>query len=130
MSTTNDRLLQVLTLGWFSLDIALCVFGRGIDHYALDVSIYLPLSMAVGILWIWALNMIRISMGFMLLRLKDSAKWKWPLWALITTEALLALAATAMQLAFCWPISSKPNPHTKCISTRSFEIYGWVYSGE
>lgn len=132
MSTVTDLLLQVITLAWFSLSITLYALGRGVENYVPNPWIYKPMSKAHGILWIWGLNMIRISMGFMLLRLKDSRKWKWSLRILITINAFLALAATAMQLAKCWPISSewKPTPGSKCISKGSFEVYGFTYSGE
>ncbi|KAH7347003.1 hypothetical protein BKA66DRAFT_433020, partial [Pyrenochaeta sp. MPI-SDFR-AT-0127] len=121
---------QLFMLTWFSLDISLYVLGYGIVDYVPDQSVFMPLGFAGGIMWIWGLNMIRVSMGFLLLRLKDSMRWRWPLWTLISIQALLALAATAMQLARCWPISSawKPTSNLKCIDNSSFKIYGYVFS--
>jgi hypothetical protein len=71
-------------------------------------------------------------MSLMLVRLKDSRKWVWPLWTLTAIQICLIIVATTVQLSFCRPISGiwNPTPETKCISPEGMMIYAYIYSGK
>lgn len=107
-------------------------YGRGIAGFIPDPWLMGPLIVADGVLWVWGLNVIRISAALMLLRLKDSLPWKLALWTVITIQACMLVVGTTMHLVMCQPISGRwaPTPTAKCIPTPNFMIYGYVYSGK
>lgn len=107
-------------------------YGRGIQGFAPDPWMVGPLVVADGILWVWALCMIRISVALMLLRLKDSRWWKSTLATIMTIQMCMIIVGTTMHLVICRPVSARwaPTPAAVCIPPPKFQIYGYVYSGE
>jgi len=104
-------------------------YGRGVEGALLVMSTMGPLIVATAVLWVWALNIIRISVALMLLRLKDSRPWKITLWGLITIQTMMLIVGTTMHLVMCNPISGRWGvPGAKCIPDAEFKIYGYVYS--
>lgn len=83
-------------------------------------------------LWLWGINVIRISVALMLLRLKDSLAWKCTLWTIVGAQVCMLIVGTTMHLVMCQPISGRWTsvPVAKCIPPADFMIYGYVYSGE
>ncbi|KAF4336516.1 hypothetical protein FBEOM_9625 [Fusarium beomiforme] len=81
----------------------------------------------MGLIFFWALNVIRISMCLMLLRLKDERVWKWALRSLIVFQVCLIIVATCVQMALCRPLSGlwAPTPDTRCIPVEGFRRY-WI----
>ncbi|KAK3299517.1 kinase-like domain-containing protein [Chaetomium fimeti] len=121
----------VLTIVWYGIDVAMYHYGRGIEGFMPDPWTMGPLIVADGVLWVWGLNVIRISAALLLLRLKDSLPWKLALWTVITVQACMLVVGTTMHLVMCQPISARwaPTPTAKCIPVPNFMIYGYVYSG-
>jgi hypothetical protein len=121
----------VLTIVWYGIDVAMYHYGRGIAGFIPDPWLMGPLIVADGVLWVWGLNVIRISAALLLLRLKDSLPWKMTLWTVITVQACMLVVGTTMHLVMCQPISGRwaPTPTAKCIPVPNFMIYGYVYSG-
>lgn len=106
-------------------------YGRGLEGFLPDPWVMGPLVVADGVLWVWGLNMIRISVAFMLLRLKDSWLWRVTLWSIISIQTSMLVVGTTMHLVMCRPISARwaPTPEAICIPTPNFMAYGYVYSG-
>lgn len=102
-------------------------YGRAIERYPFDFASVGPIEAAMGLLFFWALNMIRISMCLMLLRLKDERAWKWALRSLIVLQVCLIIIATGVQMALCRPLTGlwAPTPDTRCIPTEAFRRY-WI----
>lgn len=102
-------------------------YGRAIEKYPHDPSIMGPIETAMGLLFFWALNVVRISMCLMLLRLKDERAWRWSLRSLIVLQVCLIIVATCVQLACCRPLSGlwAPTPDTQCIPVEGFRRY-WI----
>lgn len=90
-----------------------------------------PLIVATGVLWLWALCVIRISVALMLLRLKDSRPWKTTVWAVIGVQICMIIVGMTMHLVMCQPISARwaKVGTFKCIPEDDFKNYGYVYSG-
>ena len=122
----------MLTIVWFAVDAVLYSrFGRGVENYVYDLSIVGPVEVALGIVWLWGVNVARIAMGLMLLELKDEPSWRWPLRLLVILQVCLIIAATSVQLAICRPLSSvwSPTPDAQCISNSGLLNYAYVYNG-
>ncbi|KAM5347321.1 hypothetical protein ACJ41O_010326 [Fusarium nematophilum] len=119
----------LLTVGTTSLMFVLYAHGRGVEGL-FDPSANGPILAAQGLMWLWALNTVRISMALMLLRLKDSTQWQWPLWVLIGVQVCLIIVATTMLFSYCRPFSGSwnPTPDTVCISPSSMKLYAFVYN--
>lgn len=105
--------------------------GRGIEGFVPDPWTMGPLIVADGVLWVWGLCIIRISVALMLLRLKESRWWKWTLSAVVGVQICMVIVGTTMHLVMCRPISARwaPTPEATCIPPAQFKIYGFVYSG-
>ncbi|KAF5705022.1 hypothetical protein FMUND_12283 [Fusarium mundagurra] len=117
-----------LTTTWFSLMVLEYInHGRAIENYPRDLTIIGPIETAMGLIFFWALNVIRISMCLMLLRLKEERAWKWALRILIVLQVCLIIVATGVQMALCRPLSGlwAPTPDTRCIPTEGFRRY-WI----
>jgi hypothetical protein len=101
--------------------------GRVIENYPRDPSIYGPIDTAMGLIFFWALNFIRISMCLMLLRLKYERAWKLVLRSLIVLQVCLIIVATGVQMALCQPLSGiwAPTPDARCIPVVAFRRY-WI----
>jgi len=107
-------------------------YGRGIQGFAPDPWFVGPLVAADGVLWVWALCVIRISVALMLLRLKESRWWKSTLSTIMVIQMCMIIVGTTMHLVICRPISARwaPTPASVCIPPPKFQIYGYAYSGE
>lgn len=107
-------------------------YGRGIEGFSPDPWTVGPYIVADGVLWVWGLNIIRISVALLLLRLKDSPPWRMALWSVITVQACMLAVGTTMHLVMCRPITARwaPTPEAKCIYAPHFMIYGYIYSGK
>ncbi|KAF5844130.1 hypothetical protein GGP41_001043 [Bipolaris sorokiniana] len=128
----NDYVLAfslLLTIAWFALVVAMYSYGRVIVDPR-QASIIGPLAVANGVIWFCAMNMIRISMCLMILRLKDSRRWKWPLWSLIAVQIAMILSATSVNLAYCRPISAawEANPDAVCLKPWQMKAYAYTYN--
>jgi hypothetical protein len=108
-------------------------YGRGVEGATPDPWTVGPLVVADGVLWVWALNVIRIAVALMLLRFKEeSLPWKLTVWAVIALQACMLIVGTTMHLVMCQPISARwaPTPAARCIYAPYFMAYGDVYSGK
>jgi hypothetical protein len=107
-------------------------YGRGLEGFDPDPWIMGPLVVADGVLWVWALNVTRISVALLLLRLKDSLPWRVTLWAIIGVQGCMLVVGTTMHLVMCRPISARwaPTATATCISVPYFVTYGYIYSGK
>ncbi|KAK1828917.1 hypothetical protein QBC39DRAFT_264327 [Podospora conica] len=122
---------SVLTVSWYGIDAAMYHHGRGTMGFVPVMSTMGPLIVADGVLWLWGINVIRISVALMLLRLKDNLSWKCTLWTIIGAQVCMLIVGTTMHLVMCQPISGRwtSDPAAKCIAPDKFMIYGYVYSG-
>ncbi|KAH6843499.1 hypothetical protein B0I37DRAFT_218951 [Chaetomium sp. MPI-CAGE-AT-0009] len=117
-----------LTTAWFSILVFIYAkHGRAVERYPFDFSAVGPYEAAMGLLFFWALNVIRISMCLMLLRLKQERAWRWALGGLIVFQVCLIIVATSVQMALCQPLSGlwAPTPDTRCIPVDGFRVY-WI----
>ncbi|KAK4232957.1 hypothetical protein C8A03DRAFT_19869, partial [Achaetomium macrosporum] len=123
--------LQVLTIAWYGVDVAMYHHGRGLEGFSPDPWTMGPLVTADGVLWVWALNIIRISVALLLLRLKNSSPWRLTLWAVMSVQVCMLIVGTTMHLVMCQPISARwaPTATARCIYTPYFMTYGYIYSG-
>jgi len=119
---------QLFTVAWFALIIVLYLYGRVIVDPK-KASIMGPLMIACSIFWTWALNMIRVSMCLLILRLRDSRRWKWSLWSMIAAHIAMIISATSLNLAYCRPISAvwEANPDAVCLKPWQMRVYGYTY---
>ena len=117
---------------WFFATATMYGHGRDVENYPFDCGRFGPLIVVVGVMWLWSLNLIRISGGLMPLRLKDDRRWFWPLRALIALQGCLMLAVMGMQIFTCNPISAlwNPTPESQCIPVSGMRVYIIVYNGE
>jgi len=122
----------MLTIAWFAIVVVLYSYGRGIVGYALPLSIVGPLEAAAGVIWIWSMNMTRVSMCLMILRVKTSKQWKWSLWGLTAVQIGLIIAATSVNLNYCHPLTAawKPNPDDVCLKPSQMKAFGYTYNCE
>jgi len=121
----------ILTIIWYGITAAEYHHGRGIEGLPPVLPTVGPMIVATGVLWVWALNLIRISIAFMLLRLKDSRPWKIALWSIIVVQVSMLIVGTTMHLVLCNPISDRwaaPGAKTHCIPDPSFKAYGYAFS--
>lgn len=118
----------VLTIIWYAITAAEYHYGRGIEGFLPDMSTMGPLIVATGVLWVWALCIIRMSVALMLLRLKDSRPWKTTVWTVIAVQVCMVIVGTTMHLVLCNPISGRWTKVGKCIPDPDFTKYGYVYS--
>jgi len=128
----GDQPMQGVGSAWFVIVVCLYGRGRGVENYPTDLAAIGPWQVAAGLLWIWTTNLIRVSMGMMLLRLKEERRWKWPLRILVLDQVCLMIAATTVQLLVCRPLSSmwNPTPDMECIPVSGMVTYGIVYNGK
>lgn len=123
---------QVLTTAWYFLMAVLYHFGRGAENYVPDLSVVGPIQVSMGILTMWAVNLIRISMCAMLLRLKSERFWRLPLGSLIFIQISLIVSSTCVLLAYCRPISAAWDhlvPNAKCIPPEGMLHWAYTYNG-
>jgi hypothetical protein len=71
-------------------------------------------------------------MCLMILRLKDSRRWKYPLWSLIAVQIGMIISATSINLAYCRPLSAawEPNLDAVCLEPWQMEVFAYTYNGE
>ncbi|KAH8665066.1 hypothetical protein BGZ60DRAFT_432314 [Tricladium varicosporioides] len=75
--------------------------------------------------WAWSIAMIKISMAFMLLRIKTSKPWKTFLYSMIGLQIATAVAANCAQFLQCRPLAAlwDPNtPNVKCWAPKSAQL--------
>ncbi|KAF1814613.1 hypothetical protein P152DRAFT_456888 [Eremomyces bilateralis CBS 781.70] len=75
-----------------------------------EIMMILKLSFMISPLWVWTVAMVKISILFMLLRIKQTPKWKWGVGGLIILITLTTIAIMVTQLVQCNPISANWNP--------------------
>ncbi|KAL2163962.1 hypothetical protein VTH06DRAFT_3175 [Thermothelomyces fergusii] len=123
----------LVTLAWYGVDAAMYHHGRGVQGFHPDPWTMGPLIVADGVLWVWGMNLIRISVALMLLRFRDSRSLPWTMtvWAVVAVQACMLAVGTVMHLIMCRPISARwaPTPSADCIPLHRFRMYGYVYSG-
>ncbi|AEO58230.1 hypothetical protein MYCTH_93589 [Thermothelomyces thermophilus ATCC 42464] len=124
---------QFVTIAWYGIDAAMYHHGRGLEGFGPDPWTMGPLIVAGGVLWVWGINVIRISVALMLLRFRDSRSLPWTMtvWAVIGVQTCMLAVGTIMHLVMCRPISARwaPTPSANCIKPTHFMTYGYLYSG-
>lgn len=60
--------------------------------------------------WSWAVALSKISIAFMLLRIKHTTQWKTFLYSMIVIQVLSAISANIVQFSICRPLSSIWDP--------------------
>jgi hypothetical protein len=123
---------QILTTGWFAIQTVLYSRGRGVEGREVVLSFDVPMAIAAGLLWLCAIDAVRISMSLMLLRLGSTRVWSCVLYTLIGIQVCLIIVVLGVQLSMCRPLSSlwDPTPDTKCIPAGGMMVYAYVYAGK
>jgi hypothetical protein len=91
----------------------------------------LKVALAIFMLAMYANLLIKISIALMLLRIKDSRRWKIGLWTLIGSAIAIGVSLTIVELLQCrplkgfWEIELRATSH--CFSTHTDRalIYFW-----
>ena len=60
--------------------------------------------------WSWGVGLSKISIAFMLLRIKHSLRWKTFLYAMIIIQAASAISANIVQFSACRPLAAMWDP--------------------
>ncbi|KXJ86459.1 hypothetical protein Micbo1qcDRAFT_209144 [Microdochium bolleyi] len=128
---TTAAVALLFTIGQFSLQIVLYVRGLGMETFVSPGPIFeSPLLWAMGLLWMLALNMTRISIGLMLLPLRQQWWWwRWTLWSVIAVNAVWLVAVTAINFSICVPLTAlwTPTADAVCIPTPALLTWALTY---
>jgi len=93
-------------------------------------SVDVPWNIAAGFLYLWGLNVVRISVSLWLLPLGISAWWRLPLWTIIVVNIGLIIVATTINSLVCRPLSAlwEPVPGAVCLGWDQLVMYGKSYT--
>lgn len=111
-------------------------FGRRVtpgNDLTVDKAFDSPILKVTGLLWMWALNITRISIGLLLLPLRRQwSWWRWTLWAVIASNAAWLPALTAVQLTICIPVWAQwaPTPGAVCMTPAALLAWARAYHGK
>ncbi|KAL8366208.1 hypothetical protein RB595_004798 [Gaeumannomyces hyphopodioides] len=132
-TTAAVALVLIITLYFLEIVLYSRAFGRRVppgNDPALDTAFDNPLMKATGLLWMWALNITRISIGLMLLPLRQQwSWWRWTLWAVIAVNAAWLPALTTVQLTICIPVWAQwiPTPGAVCMTPDALLAWARTY---
>ncbi|KAF2649158.1 hypothetical protein K491DRAFT_611385 [Lophiostoma macrostomum CBS 122681] len=62
------------------------------------------------VVWYWSVTLVKLSVGFLLLRIKHTRRWKFFLYTLLTLLVLAAIVQTCFQFLQCRPFSIYWDP--------------------
>ncbi|KAH8589186.1 hypothetical protein B0O99DRAFT_725828 [Bisporella sp. PMI_857] len=83
--------------------------------------------------WYLGLAMMRVSVAFLLLRLKTGRAWKWLLWGIISSQVFVAVFGITWTLTACTPVRANWDPegvrNPKCRPVETVAIWGYIYTG-
>ncbi|KAH8808753.1 phosphatidylserine decarboxylase [Xylogone sp. PMI_703] len=104
-------------LGWHTADISLQMM-IDLEHW----SFFFSLAVTIGI------SLVKISIGFFLLRLIPGKKQKWFLWGMIVFLVAFTLACVGTLIFSCVPVDanwdSTKKPTAKCFSNNTYTAIG------
>jgi hypothetical protein len=75
--------------------------------------------------WSWAITLTKISIAFMIRRIKNSLRWRIFLYTMMAIQIATAITANVLQLSQCRPIAAAWDPsirNAKCLSIRVSQI--------
>lgn len=119
-----SRCRPYLNLGWddFAITLAMAITianwacnagiqiltgGHHIEYVTLSsLERVSQLSFISMVLWIWALTALKVSVALMLLRIKQSPRWKKGIWGLIIVLIVVGIGSTLAQALQCLPIKA------------------------
>jgi hypothetical protein len=119
----------------FPLAAMSCRYGLGrYDIYVSAENKSKAMRYLYGAIFLWwpATTLIRLSIAFTLLRLKQwSALWTKILWIAIVVQTVVGVGCTICALLQCRPLYSlwESVPNAKCWEPKYLQLYGWVYTG-
>ncbi|RFU26851.1 hypothetical protein B7463_g9484, partial [Scytalidium lignicola] len=104
-------------LGWHTADITVPMMIK-LEHW----SFFFSLAVTIGI------SLVKISIGFFLLRLVPGKKSKWFLWGMIAFLSAFTLACVGTLIFSCVPVDanwdSTKKPTAKCFSNGTYTAIG------
>ncbi|KAL8287872.1 hypothetical protein RB597_000045 [Gaeumannomyces tritici] len=127
---TTAAFAMVVIAAYYAMLVVLYVRGRGTRLTVEDPLVDIPLEVASGIIWIWGLNLTRISIALMLLPLRNQWHWwRWTLWSVVAVNVAWLPAATAIQMVVCRPISAlwQPTPDAVCLTADQLLAYARAF---
>ncbi|KAL8351299.1 hypothetical protein RB598_006197 [Gaeumannomyces tritici] len=132
---TTAAVAFVMIIALYFLEIVLYsrAFGRRTppgNDATIDTPFDSPIMKATGLLWMWALNITRVSIGLLLLPLRQQwSWWRWTLWTVIALNIAWLPALTAVQLTICIPIWSQwiPTPGAVCMTPAALLAWARTY---
>lgn len=122
----------------WALILAILLSTKGLHTWYIPVDKFEPVAkggFAFFTLWVWSVTMVKVSVCFMLLRIKrDDRSWRISLWALISALLLLAGVVTVCYMLMCDPIEANwdiayINDPERCWSVKSFMRFNYGSSG-
>ncbi|KAH7335080.1 hypothetical protein BKA66DRAFT_584714 [Pyrenochaeta sp. MPI-SDFR-AT-0127] len=125
----------VFSLVAYGLQVVACTHGMGRHYYYVSVedrSIALLCMFVNSYFWFCGIACMRISVGLLLLRLKDSwsRSWAWTIWTIIVIQVISTVASVILQLLVCRPIRLQWEvvPDGVCWSPLALQVWGYLYS--
>jgi hypothetical protein len=124
---TGDAIVQVAVVSYTG--------GRHTMYISHDK---LVLAAKVGFLgvpmWVWSMTVLKISVALMLLRIKETRKWRIGIWSLIAALAALGFGSTMAMMLQCRPIQANWNVFFRlkpgvCWSAETQEAVTFTTSG-
>jgi hypothetical protein len=92
-------------------------------------------SFVIFSVWVWSVCTIKISVCFMLLRIKQTNRWKFGLWTLMAALFTTASVATICYMIMCNPLVANwqlkyASDTEACWSVQTFLNFTYILSGK
>jgi hypothetical protein len=128
---------QLFAAAGLAIDVGIAVITgfRHIQYIAPESSSRaVMISVPAWIFSAWSLALVKASIAFMLLRIKQVSRWRPGLVALIAVLMLASTANTIVPLVQCRPLRAYWDPTMQrpgaCWSPRTMQLASYIFSGE
>jgi hypothetical protein len=109
-------------------------FGKHVEYVELsNIAAIIYDNFILQGVWIWGVTMVKVSLGFMILRIMRSKSWKWFIYIIMGLIVGFAVASNVVQLTQCVPIRANWDftvPHAKCRSHQDIAISVYISSSK
>jgi hypothetical protein len=119
-----------------NLGIQIVTGGHHIEYISRpDLETAGQLGFISMVLWIWAITTLKVSVALMLLRIKQTPRWKFGIWFLITVLIVVGIGSTLAQVLQCLPVKANWDIILKlsgrsCWTEQKQEIVTYSVSGK
>jgi hypothetical protein len=130
-------LAMAITMASWACNVGIQVItgGHHIQYIPVpDLQMVGELGFISMVLWIWALTTLKISVALMFLRIKQTNRWKFGIWSLITVLIVVGVGSTLAQVLQCLPVKANWDIILKmqggsCWTEQKQEIVTYSVSG-